>query len=106
METDQSGEKPKKVKLFEERGPTSRFVDAEILDTGDLVISAQDVGEAPQKMFGDSDYEWWVFVKAEDKDRVLLALIEEVFGGRFHASDEFREWLKAMGIPYEFDNYC
>ncbi|KQC03982.1 MAG: hypothetical protein APR53_04210 [Methanoculleus sp. SDB] len=105
MEIDQSGANLKKVKLFEERGPTSRFVYAEILDTGDLVISAQDVGEAPRTMYGDDDYEWWVYVRAKDKDWVLLGLIEAVFGGRFHASDEFREWLKATGIPYEFDCY-
>ena len=96
---------PRKMQLFEERGPTSRFVYAEITDAGDLLISGQDVGDAPEKMYGDSDYEWWVYVKAKDKDWVLLALIEAVFGGRFHAADEFREWLKATGIPYEFDNY-
>ena len=46
MDGGRNGETPRKVQLFEERGPTSRFVYAEILDTGDLVISAQDVGEA------------------------------------------------------------
>jgi hypothetical protein len=105
MEKDSSARPRPRVQLFEERGPTSRFVCAEILESGDLVISAQDVGEAPEKWFGDSDYEWWVFVRAEDKDRVLLALIEEIFGGRFHASDEFREWLQRKEIPYQFDCY-
>lgn len=105
MEKDPSGRPPPRVQLFEERGLTSRFVDAEILQSGALVISGQDVGEAPEKWFGDSDYEWWVTVRAEDKDRVLLALIEEIFGGRFHASDEFREWLKTKGIPNQFDCY-
>lgn len=105
MDSNQSKGNPTKVKLFEDRGSTSRFVYAEILDTGDLVISAQDVGEAPEWFFGDSDYEWWVYVKANDKDWVLLSLIERVFGGRFHASDEFREWLKEVGIPYKFDSY-
>lgn len=105
MEKNQSIRNPKKVQLFEEKGSTSRYVDAEITESGDLLISAQDVGEVPEQMFGDSDYEWWVFVRAEDKDQVLLGLIEEIFGGRFHASDEFREWLKARGIPYQFDCY-
>jgi hypothetical protein len=105
MDGDLPKEKPRKVKLFEERGLTSRFVYAEITDNGDLLISAQDVGELPEQMYGDSDYEWWVFIKAKDKDWVLLALMEAQFGGHFHASDEFRDWVKAIGIPYEFHNY-
>jgi hypothetical protein len=105
VDGDLPKEKPRKVKLFEERGLTSRFVYAEITDNGDLLISAQDVGELPEQMYGDSDYEWWVFIKAKDKDWVLLALMEAQFGGHFHASDEFRDWVKAIGIPYEFHNY-
>jgi hypothetical protein len=95
----------KTIKLFEERGSTSRFIDAEINDVGDLVISGQDVGEAPQEFYGDSDYEWWVTVQAKDKDSVILALIEKVFGGRFSASEEFREWLDEKGIPSGFYSY-
>ncbi len=106
MDIDPSKRDPRKVTLFEERGSTSRFVYAEITDSGDLLISAQDVGDTPELVFGDTDYEWWVHIKAKDKDRTLLALIEYVFGGNFHASDEFREWVKAVGIPYEFDSYC
>jgi hypothetical protein len=106
MDNDPPKENPRKVKLFEERGPTSRFVYAEITDAGDLLISAQDVGDTPEEVFGDRDYEWWVYIMAKDKDWVLLALIEAVFGGRFHASDEFREWVKSVGIPYKSDSYC
>jgi len=90
----------KKVQLLEERGPTSRFVHARIEDGGNLVMEGQDVGEAPQKWFGDEDYEFWVTVKAENKDSVILALIEKLFGGRFSAVDEFRDFLKEKGIPF------
>jgi len=45
----------KRVQLLEERGETSRFVDAEIVENGDLVVSAQDVGKAPLEWWGDSD---------------------------------------------------
>ena len=91
-----------KITLFEERGPTSRFIDAEIKDNGDIVLSGQDVGEAPKKWFDDGDYEFWVTVRAKDKDRVTLALIELLFGGKFNAVDEFRECLNAKGIPFEW----
>jgi hypothetical protein len=82
------------IRLFEERGETSRFIYAKIEDNGNLVVSGQDVGEAPKKFFDDSDYEFWVTVKGEDKDRLVLALIQRVFGGKFKAADEFREFPK------------
>ncbi len=94
------------VNLYEFRGSTSRFIDADIGEKGELVISGQDVGDAPREFFGDSDYEWWVVVKAEHKDAVLLALIERVFGGTDRASDNFRAWLAEKGIPSEFGSYA
>lgn len=88
------------VKLFEDRGETSRFIDAEIAENGNLVVSAYDVGKAPLEWFGNDDYEFWVTLDAEQKDRLLLALIEKCFGGRFSAVDEFREFVKSKEIPF------
>jgi hypothetical protein len=90
----------KTVLLFEERGPTSRFIYARIEDNGDLVIEGQDVGAMPRECFDDGDYEFSVTVRAEDRDRVLLAMIQKVFGGNFSAVDTFREFLKEKGISY------
>jgi hypothetical protein len=100
MDEDKTGLRFKKVLLLEEKGPTSRFIHARVEDNGDLVVEGQDVGEAPQKWFDDEDYEFWVTVRAEDKDSVILALIEKLFGGRFSAVDKFREFLKEKGIPF------
>ena len=100
MGEDKIGLGPKEVQLLEERGPTSRFVFARIEENGNLIVEGQDVGKAPQECFGDSDYEFWVTVAAADKDRVMLALIEKLFAGRFSAVDEFRAFLKERGIPF------
>jgi hypothetical protein len=100
MVEDKTDGRLKKVQLLEERGPTSRFIHARVEDNGNLIVEGQDVGEAPQKWFDDGDYEFWVTVKAEDKDSVILALIEKLFGGRFSAVDEFRDFLKERGIPF------
>lgn len=114
----------KQVRLLEDRGATSRFVDAEIREDGELVVSGQDVGEAPLEWWGDTDYEWWVTVASKDKPRVLHALLERaqwagvslptiaededsalltvlkhLYGGRFHAVDEFRDFLESQSIP-------
>lgn len=100
MDEDKTGLRIKKVQLLEERGPTSRFINARIEDDGNLIVEGQDLGEAPKKWFDDEDYEFWVTVKAENKDSVILAFIEKLFGGRFSAVDEFREFLKEKGIPF------
>ena len=83
MDEDKTVLRFKKVQLLEERGPTSRFIHARIEDNGNLVVEGQDVGETPQKWFDDEDYEFWVTVRPEDKDAVILALIERLFGGSF-----------------------
>ena len=102
MEEDKTKSGLKKIKLFEERGPTSRFISAEVDENGKLIVSGQDVGETPRKLIDDGDYEFIVTVNAKDKDRVTLALIEKVFGGRFCAVDEFRQFLEEKGIPYSW----
>jgi hypothetical protein len=78
-------------------------------------------------MFGDSDYEWWVIVRAANKlkmlellqarqqstpltvppgneDSALLSLIERTFAGPF-ASTDLQEWLTENGIIYETSTY-
>lgn len=94
-----------RVKIFEYRGETSVFIDAEINDQGDLVMSGQDIGKEPEEFFGDSDYEYWVVVKEEHKDRVLLALMKEVYGSNSKAVTAFMQMMKSKGIPYDFDTW-
>ena len=71
----------RRVRLCEVRGKTSVYIDAEINDQGSLVVSGQDVGKAPEEHWGDSDYEYWVVVAKEHKERVRRALGERAFGG-------------------------
>lgn len=89
------------ARLYEQRGETSVLIDAEIDDSGDLQVSGQDLGRAPEEFWGDTDYEYWVIVRRDHKDRLLLALIERVFAGHPTAVSEFAEFLKSHGIPGE-----
>jgi len=123
----------KKVKLVARRGETSVFIDAEIDEKGNLVLSGQDIGKAPKEWFGDSDYEYWLVVAASDKDHVLSILLGQVAGGQqfrpaSDASEDEKDWalltvvektyggdlravsalsdlLKANGIRFEFRTY-
>jgi hypothetical protein len=132
--TEQPGvRREKKVKLVASRGETSVFIDAEIDEEGNLVLSGQDIGKAPKEWFGHDDYEYWVVVGASEKDRVLsillgqvaggeqlrpasnasqdekdwalLRVIEKIYGGDPRADSSFSDLLKASGIGYKFSTY-
>ena len=93
------------VQLVEERGETSIFIDASIDDEGNLLISGQDVGKAPKEFWGDSDYEYWITISAEDKDKVLLIILESLYKGDLHIISKFRNLLDEKGIMYEFNSW-
>ena len=126
--------KAKKVQLYEKRGETSRFIDAEITENGNLVIFGQDIGKLPREFWDDEDYEFWVHVPAKykddvlrallgkfragnpkavdeykdfkHKDDVLLALLEKLYAGNPKAVDQFKDFMRAQGIPVEFDSWA
>jgi hypothetical protein len=94
-----------KVKLVELEGATSRYIDAEITAEGDLLLSGQDIGEAPREVWHEEEYEYWLTVKAADKDRVLLALLEKLYAGNASVISELKHYLESKDIPCEFFNY-
>lgn len=94
-----------KVKLVEIEGSTSRYVDAEITDKGDLLLSGQDIGDAPRAIWNEDEYEYWLTVRAADKDRVLLALLEKLYTGNPSVVSELKHYLESKDIPCEFFNY-
>ncbi len=124
----------KKVQLYEERGETSRYIDAEITKDGDLVMTGQDLGKLPQEYWGDSDYEFWVYVPSKYKDYfhrillekfhadnpnvvdqfkdsnstddVILALLQKLYAGNPKAVDQFKDFMRSQGIPAEFDSWA
>ena len=99
-------EKKPTYRIYEHRGDTSIFIDVEIDENGSVVFSGQDVGEAPMKFYGDSDYEYWYIVPPDQKDNLLLSLIEKVFGGNPDAFNMFSEFLIEHGIKYEYGSYA
>ena len=94
-----------KVSLVRVEGPTSIYIDADINDEGDLLFSGQDIGDAPRKAFGDSDYEYWLMIRAPHKDQLLLALIEKIYSGNTKLISEIKDYLESKGIPCQFFSY-
>lgn len=97
---------PLSIELCALSGETSTYIEAEILENGDLRVSGQDIGKAPQEHFGDSDYEYWLTVPGEHKDRLLLALLYQLYQDDSCAVSKLTAILEAAAIPHEFDSYA
>ena len=90
------------IELVNRRGSTSIHIDVRIKENGDLLFSGQDFGKAPEEIFGDSDYEYWLTFPAAEKDRALLALIEKHYAGNSSVISELREFMESKKISCEF----
>lgn len=93
------------IQLVRQGGSTSIYIDVSIEDNGDLLFSGQDIGSAPEDIFGDFDYEYWLRVPAAEKDRVLLVLIREFYRDNALVVSELRQILESEGIPHGFYSY-
>ncbi len=93
------------VELYRLDGPTIVRVDAEIRADGALVVSGQDLGEAPRAAFDEEDYEYWLTVESAHKDRLLLLLLQRLYGGRPMVVSELRAWLDEVGVPWGFETF-
>ena len=90
------------IKLVSQGGSTSIHIDMRIEESGDLIFSGQDIGSAPEEIFGDSDYEYWLTVPAAAKDRLLLALLEKHYAGDALVVSTLRELMESKEIPCSF----
>ena len=73
---------------------------AKIDESGDLVLEGQDLGSGVEEYWGDSDYEYWVIVKAKNKIDTLLKLTQYTF----NSLSKFVEWLDDVGVDYKSVN--
>lgn len=90
------------MKLFYEKvGSSYTDIVARIGSKG-LELDCGYGGPDVKAMSGDYDEEYHYIVAAEHKDRLVLELMREVFGGDSQAGSRFKQWLDTHGIPYEF----
>ena len=94
----------------------SIYVTASLHD-GELIISGQDIGEAPEEFWGDSDYEYWLTFPAPETEKFFKVLCAGSPGvdpldeleRRFHGESAFRNiraFCQRNGIKAKFDSYC
>ena len=85
---------------------TKVFVEVYVsAESGDVVMAGQDLGAAPQRAFGASEYEYFLSIPAAEKDRLILQLMHQVFGGEERTRSAIAEWLEARGIPYSLHSF-
>ena len=90
------------IEIYRDAVPGARRVIwIEARGDGSVGLAAQDIGKTVEAVWGDSDYEFWFGVKAEQKDALLLALLKDKYAGRTQAVDEFRAFCAAAGIAGE-----
>ena len=88
--------KIRKVTLRESRTKNDYSVlEAYINKDGDLVMEGYDIGETPEKFWGDSDYEYGRVIKGKYKNKVLSGLIED----QFSVESDFKAWLDSKRVP-------
>lgn len=78
-----------------------RTLAVKIAEDGSLVLEGVDAGQDVERMFGDWDYEYWLTVRPEDRDTVLLHLIQS----QFSSAHVFRAWLAERGVESEFQSF-
>ena len=81
--------------LYEKKGEVSDYIDAVIEDGGRLQVI--------RNSFGPGDYETEVTaaVSAQEKEKLLLALMQKVFGGNMNAIDDFIQFAESKGIKVD-----
>jgi hypothetical protein len=92
--------------LDKEMDGTKVFVEVYVSSTsGDVVMAGQDIGSAPLQSFGEDEYEYFLSVPAEQKDRLILQLMHHVFAGNEQTRTAIAEWLDERGIPYSLHSF-
>jgi hypothetical protein len=65
---------------------------------GTLAFTGFDSGALPTAVVGAAEYEWIVTVDERHRNRLLLLLLAERFGGSIGAIARFQEWAKERHI--------
>ena len=91
--------------LYRQEGANARSVRLTVKPDGAVLMDAQDTGEYVERIWGDSDYEFWVDVPATALAKLAFALLRDRYAGRAGAVDEFREFCKKEQIDHKWDSW-
>lgn len=95
---------------------TRYWLSAELDAQGALVVSGHDLSRNLEDILGTDEYEYWYTVAAADVQRVCAALsttpaqllqaLKDLLAPHgISASTEWKAWLVARAIPYQFSSW-
>ncbi len=94
------------TELYRQEGTNSRFVRLTVEPDGSVFMETQDMGEHVERIWGDSDYEFWIDVPAGALTRLVFALLRDRYAGRAGAVDEFRDFCKKQQVDHKWDSWA
>jgi hypothetical protein len=87
-----------------DEGRESTTISCRFLDNGTLRIEGQDIGPSVERLQGDSDYEYWMEIAADDIGRLVPALLKETFNAEGRLTFErVRDLCRENGIDSNFN---
>jgi hypothetical protein len=93
------------AELYREQGTNSRFVSLTVKPDGSVLMETQDMGENVERIWGDSDYEFWIDVPAAALPKLVFALLRDRYAGQAGAVDQFRDFCKKEAIEHKWDSW-
>lgn len=76
------------------------------LDNGALRLEGYDLGPSVERLLGDSDYEYWIEIAADDLTRFTQILLREVFNKSEKLTlERLRDLCHAHGIDPHFGTW-
>jgi hypothetical protein len=89
------------AELYRQDGANSRSVRLTVKPDGAVQIETQDMGEQVERIWGDSDYEFWIDIPAAELAKLAFALLKDRYAGRSGAVDELSRFCKEQQIDYK-----
>jgi hypothetical protein len=93
------------IEIARQEGTEFRSVRLSLDDDGGIKMEAQDIGPSVTRIWGDSDYEFWVRVPPTSLGKLAFELLREKFSGQLGAVDAFQDWCKTHGVQHKFDSW-
>ena len=75
----------------------NRQVVAYVGKDGDMGMHTHELKGPP----GRDDYEYYTWVEKKHTDKLIIALMEKLYGGKDSCPEEFRSLMEENGIPCE-----
>jgi hypothetical protein len=97
-------ENPLKIEVTEYSGSYYTRAVASFGPDGRFELNVLDAGDSVKSFCGRDETEWCLTVRPENKDRLLLVLLDHAFHGNPSVLSELKDLLKEKSVPHEFES--